>query len=857
MPSVEPDTSDASDPQPTLESVLDAYMDELAAGAAPDQVVYLERYPDLADALRGVFRTLDFVEATSRSLNASKLERDQRLGDYRIVREIGRGGMGVVYEAIQTSLNRRVALKVLASTAVFSDHASERFVREAATAGRLHHTNIVPVYAVGEEQGILYYAMQFIEGVTLAEYLAERTQRRAVTDADHVRRVARWGRAVAGALEHAHRHGVRHRDIKPSNLLLDATDNVWVTDFGLARADATVSLTVSGDVIGTARYMAPEQARGGRSEVDARADIYALGATLYELLAARPAYDGTSRDAVLSDIVFTAPTPLRSLAPAVPRDLETIIAKCMAKSPDDRYASASEVREDLRRFLSGESIVARRTPIIRRAWRYARRRRMRIAGLALVAVLLIAIVGLVIRFRGLQGQHKLDAAMSAIILEHKAERARGLLEEAERLGLDSARLHLCEGLIAIFDGQTMRALEPLQRALSRDPEDVEVLYAISLAYYSNGDVINGHRYFTRVGEDQTTTALGWLLRGWVLAELERDGAIECYNAALRIRPDYTPAIEARAHHRAFRLLVDGDRAMLEPMLDDYDAWVTFWPDSPRAYSARASGRMHAAAYAKTQPDLRELGAQWSEGALQDVRHAIEMMTRNQSIALGRLGSYQRYLGRFGESADSFRRAIELDPGSGDAPHAGYVHHLALALHAMGQTQQALDAVTPVAEAYPALFPPVLHRSLLLAEQGAPDAARQVARQCVDREQWGDGSAFILAVAVLDLVGDRDGARAAVDRFSSEDRASIRLISLDSAKSIRRWRTCAVISRPMVCLPRRVIIPVVDVSSTFSSRSERWPTAIGRRGTPPAGMSRHRRLHLHAVSIRARDEGPHR
>ncbi|MBN1514199.1 MAG: protein kinase, partial [Phycisphaerae bacterium] len=151
-------------PADSLETVLDEYLEELAQGGNPDQNRYLREHPSLADALRGIFKTLEFVEATSRSLNAGKLESGQMLGEYRIVREVGRGGMGVVYEAVQTSLHRRVALKVLPPGALLSPNAPERFVREAETAGRLHHTNIVPVHAVGEEQGIRYYVMQYIEG---------------------------------------------------------------------------------------------------------------------------------------------------------------------------------------------------------------------------------------------------------------------------------------------------------------------------------------------------------------------------------------------------------------------------------------------------------------------------------------------------------------------------------------------------------------------------------------------------------------------------------------------------------------------------------------------------------------------
>lgn len=246
-----------------LERIVNEYMESVATGKQPDQQAYLRAHPDLAEALRGVFRTLGFIEAAGKALNAPLLQRGEQLGEFRIVREIGRGGMGVVYEAVQTSLDRRVALKVLPAEGLLTENALERFRREAHTAGRLHHTSIVPVYAVGEERGVCYYAMQFIEGRSLAHYLkmARETPRRL--DRDHYRRVALWGRQAAEALAYAHGQRVIHRDIKPANLLLDQDGNVWIFDFGLARIEGSPAITQTGAIVGTVRYMSPEQARGG------------------------------------------------------------------------------------------------------------------------------------------------------------------------------------------------------------------------------------------------------------------------------------------------------------------------------------------------------------------------------------------------------------------------------------------------------------------------------------------------------------------------------------------------------------------------------------------------------------------
>ena len=276
-------------------------------------------------------------------------------GDFRIIREIGRGGMGIVYEAYQGSLNRHVALKFLPEN---GDRA--RFLREAKAAGRLHHTHIVPVFGIGEQGGRHYYVMQFIDGQGLDDRL--RRRRRAAAEGPcqeaaagpDYREAARIGVQVSEALAYAHEQGVIHRDIKPSNLLIDAAGNLWITDFGLAKdAGDEATLTHTGDLLGTLRYMAPERI-GGRG--DARADIYGLGATLFELICGRPAFDETDRAALLHQLLHRVPPRPRQLDPRVPRDLETIVLKAMAREPAHRYTTAAELAEDLRRFLEDRPI---------------------------------------------------------------------------------------------------------------------------------------------------------------------------------------------------------------------------------------------------------------------------------------------------------------------------------------------------------------------------------------------------------------------------------------------------------------------------------------------------------------------
>tara|TARA_B100000029_G_scaffold25945_1_gene25493 strand:- start:4596 stop:7055 length:2460 start_codon:yes stop_codon:yes gene_type:complete len=273
------------------------------------------------------------------------------LGDFEIVREIGRGGMGIVYEAHQRSVDRRVALKLLPASEWLDPQRIERFGAEARAAAALHHTNIVPVFSQGHEQGVHFLAMQFIDGISL-DQLDDRAARYTLGSRSTVEQaIADIGRQAADALDYAHRQGVIHRDVKPGNLLLDRHGTIWLSDFGLARSREAEDLTATGAILGTHRYMAPECFRG---EADARSDVYSLGATLFELVAHEPAFgsDDSPWD--------RQPRPLHSLVPGISRDLQTIIARAMDPDPDCRYQSAAALAKDLENFLAGEPIVARR-----------------------------------------------------------------------------------------------------------------------------------------------------------------------------------------------------------------------------------------------------------------------------------------------------------------------------------------------------------------------------------------------------------------------------------------------------------------------------------------------------------------
>jgi serine/threonine protein kinase len=394
------------------DAVLAELVESLTARLQAGQPIDLDRiardHPAQAEPLRQLLPALEALAGVAvkdrgpvSDSGAPDLDMSLRgvLGDFRIVREIGRGGMGVVYEAVQLSLDRRVALKVLPFAATLNPRQRQRFQTEARAAAQLHHSNIVPVYAVGSQEGVDYYAMQYIEGQTLAAHIQDRRTRdhsgcASFLDnhpASFFQTVAELGIQTAEALDYAHQVGVVHRDIKPANLLLDVAGNLWITDFGLVRWHREMGLTGSGEWLGTLRYMSPEQALGEREVVDHRTDVYALGVTLYELLTQETPWTGQTREQLLRQIGEEEPRPPRCLDPTIPVDLETILLKAMARQAVDRYGTAQELADDLRCFLENKTIRARRPSLWEQTYRWVSRHQRALA--LLTGLLLLATVG--------------------------------------------------------------------------------------------------------------------------------------------------------------------------------------------------------------------------------------------------------------------------------------------------------------------------------------------------------------------------------------------------------------------------------------------------------------------------------
>ncbi len=381
----------SEDNQARMATILESCLFALEHGEQLSPEELLQAHPDLAEPLGKCLTTLMSLHAAvhgDTELSAQSLpEPGMRLGDFVLEAQVGRGGMGVVYRAKQISLDRTVALKLLPNSHLLSPNQLRRFTLESRAAAQLQHDNIVPVYAVGSENKIHYFAMQLIEGCSLdkVDYRTWSGQNYAT--------LLNAAVELADALAHAHESGVIHRDIKPGNLLLDEKGKVWITDFGLALCQSDGRLTMTGDLVGTMNYMSPEQALG--QPLDERTDVFSLGATLYELITGKAAFPGQVRGEVLRAIEHAEPIAPRKLNPACPYDLETVVLKALAKNREDRYASAAQMRDELRRVARGEAIQSRRPSLLHRTWRLVQKHRTlaAVAGVGLLATCLSTTVG--------------------------------------------------------------------------------------------------------------------------------------------------------------------------------------------------------------------------------------------------------------------------------------------------------------------------------------------------------------------------------------------------------------------------------------------------------------------------------
>ena len=349
-PNEKPENSDEE-----IAQVADAYFRERKQGTAASIADYLERYPHLAPDLGESLEAIDLLLPTP----GDRLP--DTFGDFRIDRELARGGMGTVYLATQVSLHRQVALKLLKKFSRDQAALAERFQREAQTIAALQHEHIVPIYSAGEELGLSYFAMRWVDGHSMAQVISTHNSKASSRREQRTwgEQIARWGAEVADALHYAHQQGIVHRDIKPSNLLVDRDQRIWLTDFGLACREGDESGRLAGPYQGTPNYMSPEQASAIAAPVDHRTDIYSLGVTLIEWLTGQSMVGGSSPVESLSRLQHNSVEDPRRLLRGFSRDWIAVLEKCVARQPNNRYQSAAELAADLRAIADHRPVAVR------------------------------------------------------------------------------------------------------------------------------------------------------------------------------------------------------------------------------------------------------------------------------------------------------------------------------------------------------------------------------------------------------------------------------------------------------------------------------------------------------------------
>ncbi len=769
-----------------LTDLLDGYLCRLEKGLPPPRENLLEANPDLAEPLRAYFGSLDELHDMAAGFQQSTVDSchddpspngdERRLGDFRLVREIGRGGMGVVYEARQISLGRRVALKVLPFAAVLDSRQIARFKHEAQAAAQLNHPNIVSVFAVGVERGVHYYAMQLIDGQPLDRAITELREKagwekvgekgrkgerelessspllafspspllpssvsspsqiqgslltsRAAGNSEYFRAVMRLGIQAAGALHAAHENGIVHRDIKPSNLLLDGNGKLWVTDFGLARRQTDAALTRTGDLVGTLRYMSPEQALGQVGLIDHRTDIYSLAATLYELLTFEAAFPGAEGQALIRQIERNEPRTPRQIQPKIPADLETVVLKAMAKRREDRYATAQDFADDLKRVLDGKPTAARPPSVLKRAARWAQRHRevVAVAGLVGLLALLGFTAGVFLKARETTANY--DLAESRLrkahdMVEHLGTRFSEKL--AKIPGADSIRQDLLRQTLGYYRdfveqakdkpafredlaltyskiGKLSAEIGSSAEAIEADQQAIQLLQELVAAKPHDAD------YRRRLGVCQNNLALVLERSG------QTDDARHAFTEAIRLQEEALASDGESGQGRVDLALAYSNLGLLQKATGDAEAAA--------ASIARAAGlQEQLLSAAPNDPErlrdlaitLNHLGALFAErqpgksiepyekaAALQrkavDLRPDETVYRSELVLTYNNLAAVQSRSGAVAQAAESYEKVVNLagDLVRQSPAQESYRRHLAVGYNNLGLAQSKLKHLT--------------------------------------------------------------------------------------------------------------------------------------------------------------------
>lgn len=720
-----------------------------------------------------------------------------RLGDFEIVEELGRGGMGVVYRARQVSLNRIVALKVLPPILGSSDKAVARFRREAQAAARLHHTNIVAIHSQGELDGHFFYAMDLVEGPSLDRAMRDPTslfagpqalgqsaaeQPPTLTPATRTRhgrdyrRLAQLVSEVADALDHAHRQGVIHRDIKPQNLLVGRDGRLRVSDFGLARMLEEPGVTLSGEMLGTPAYMSPEQVRADRRKIDARTDVYSLGVTFYELLVGRRPFEGATREQIIAALCTREPVAPRKIDPQVPIDLETICLRAIDKDPRKRYAAADEMAADLRRYAEDRPIRARRVGAIEKTLKWVRRHR---AATAIGTLSILIVFGVAFwsvqraRDRRDRANRLVREAFERLAYEdyHAADEARAKLRAAEPLGPNEFEFRVATALSHLLDDRK-GVITELEALVAQHPKETDALYLLAWAFSRDDQLPRELECISRADQlGGPRTSAGHFFRGQAINRQDYERAIDDYKKAIEAaklerRPQYVQAMIhlARAYnqwmyyHRKLDYFSEQTGYLKPACLLSSSAY----PRYLASLAYRISGEIY-----NEQGDEEEARTRFAE-ALRYAREAQELTP----AWYGHVAEAEHWtaLGRFEDAITA------LDRAEGPARQSGAdenvfearwrLHYWLGQREAAASDLRALATVCPSSDVRRAWFT-TYFPALLRAESGEIDAAAETTRNAAGTG-WLTVTASAAVLRILGHSAEADAMLSAVaDQLNTE------------------------------------------------------------------------------------------
>ena len=727
------DYPEAKGPEARVAELVSEYVEALNRGESPGKEALLGQVPEYRDQLESILEALDVLGPSPDPAETVGHETPPNVppvvGDFRVVREVGHGAMGVVYEAKQISFNdRTVALKVLSGNRA-TPRRVERFLREAEAAGELRHANIVPVFCRDEDGGRYFYAMEFVRGYSLESIIhllrsgqhgqtapkldygslaslptlpttasprSDDSARPSPPDVaptgrplgfgpEFYRKAARLFMDAADGLHYAHRHGVVHRDIKPANLILDEGNRLRITDFGLALDLTEVTASGFREVAGTPPYMSPEQLVKGQPNVDGISDTYSLAITLYELVTLRRAIHGKTNAHVIRNVEAYEPPPPRRINPEVPKDLDTIIRKAISKDRRRRYTDARAFAQDLDNFIEDRPVNARGPSVVYRAWKFARRHRIAVGAIAVALVCLVPSLMYAGRVK-----KAYDRAVERFLSQRKTVHLQKLFEEAQ---------------LDVLADDADAAVSKLTQVIEGDPKWGEALFLRGMALLRKDDLVAAVEDYSRAIDAGPVLAAYYKARANAHRRLKQPELAERDDQAAGAIPPRDSADHfylGEAHRSA---------GHYEKAIREYSVAIRLDSKSLPAYFGRAYCR-------------QKLGD--NEMAILDYAVVIALRPR-YAQAYSNLGEALRRLGRYEEALDRIQYAVTLKP---DLEFGHF--NLALVEHALGHTQQAEQHYRKALELSPDDPDGYVSLAQLYIEMELPAKAAEIARAGLKR-----------------------------------------------------------------------------------------------------------------------------